>query len=127
MSYNYEYFLFFLDLSLYKTEAKKAKSDNDILQRKIYKLEDKTRTFEEQLKRKETENIQLKNGVEKLAETNSKIIQEYKTLENHAKALEQNAGKLQREIFQERLKTSRLESDLKSSDASESLILKFLQ
>ena len=112
---------------MYKTEAKKAKSDNDILQRKIYKLEDKTRTFEEQLKRKETENIQLKNGVEKLAETNSKIIQEYKTLENHVKALEQNAGKLQREIFQERLKTSRLESDLKSSDASESLILKFLQ
>ena len=112
---------------MYKTEAKKAKSDNDILQRKIYKLEDKTRSIEEQLKRKETENIQLKNGVEKLAETNSKIIHEYKTLENHAKALEQNAGKLQREIFQERLKTSRLESDLKSSDASESLILKFLQ
>ena len=112
---------------MYKTEAKKAKSDNDILQRKIYKLEDKTRSFEEQLKRKETENIQLKNGVEKLAETNSKVIQEYKTLENHAKALEQDIGKIKREIFQERLKTSRLESDLKSSDASESLILKFLQ
>ena len=112
---------------MYKTEAKKAKSDNDVLQRKIYKLEDKTRSFEEQLKRKESENIQLKSGVEKLAQTNTKILQGYESLENHAKALEQNAGKLQREIFQERLKTSRLESDLKSSDASESLILKFLQ
>jgi len=116
-----------LDLSMYKTEAKKAKSDNDVLRRNVYKLEERTRNFGEQLKRKEAENTKLNSAVKKLTEINTKIFQDYKSLENHAKALEQDIGKIKREIFQERLKTSRLESDLKSSDASESLILKFLQ
>ena len=112
---------------MYKTEAKKAKSDNDVLRRNVYKLEERTRNFGEQLKRKEAENTKLNSVVEELSQINEKIVHEYKSLENHAKALEQDIGKIKREIFQERLKTSRLESDLKSSDASESLILKFLQ
>ena len=113
-----------LDLSMYKTESKKLKSDIEVLRRNVEKKEKKIQEMDNILQAKDAELYQMKIAVDKLADNGNEMFKQNASLEEQIKLLQNDNLSLKRELYQERLKNSKFEMNFKAMEAERSRIQK---
>ena len=113
-----------LDLSLYKTESKKLKSDIEVLRRSVEKKEKKIQEMNNLLQAKDAELNRMKNAVDKLAENGKEMFKQNASLEEQIQLFQNDNLALKRELYQERLKTSKFEMNFKAMEAERSRLQK---
>ena len=107
------------DVAFYKAEAKKAKSDVELLKRNMYKLEKQMTEMEAENKEKETKIATLKSIMTKLTSHNNQVLA---TLDSKAdlneklKTTEMANNKAMQQLSAEKFKNSQLELRLKTAD-----------
>jgi len=122
------------DLSLHKAELKKSKSDNEVLKRNVLILENKVHELEHQLKANVKKVSQYKTYVSELSSNGNEMLNllhskaaSKEDVDDKVASLEKSNFKLQKELSQERLKTSSLELKLKKVDFENSKLKKVIE
>lgn len=118
------------DVSLYKAEAKKAKSDNEVLKRSLQRLETKTSELEGQVKAKDTKINELKKLISNLTSNNKEMIDlltSKANLEDHLQALEKANVRLQQDLTTEQRKYAFLESKSRSGETEINRLHKIIE
>ena len=120
------------DLALHKAELKKSKSDNEVLKRNVLILENKVHELEHDLKANVKKVSQYKSYVSELSSNGNEMLnllhsKAKEDVDDKVASLEKSNFKLQKELSQERLKTSSLELKLKKVDFENSKLKKVIE
>ncbi len=119
-----------LDVALYKTEAKKAASDCEVLRRNVVKLEAKVAILNSESEAKELKIKELKAIIGRLTSNSNEmlgVLTSKADLEDKLRLVEIASNKKSQEISAEKFKNGQLELKLKASEIEIEKLRKIIQ